>query len=221
VRVSGARAAHPHDHRLIIVPARGTSEKGSARREEILTTALRVISERGYHGTTLRGIGRELGVEPAHLLYYFTSREDLLREVIQRWDAGSFAVAGEGADSLEVFSGAIAHNVEIRGVLHLYLGFAAEAVDPQHPAHAFFRDRFAVNVAELAAAIRTGQQEGSVLPELHPERTARMLMALADGLQLQALMDPAVDAPAELDAALDALFVDGVRRPIGRPAELR
>jgi len=208
------------DSRLDIVPSRGTSEKGSARREQILTTALRVISERGYHGTTLRGIGRELGVEPAHLLYYFDSREDLLREVIERWDAESLALGDANADALELYSKAVKNNVSIRGVLHLYLAFAAEAVAPEHPAHTFFRDRFAVNVREISAAIRTGQVDGSVLPDLHPERTARLLIALADGLQLQALMDPDVDAPAELDAALDALFVSGERTAIDRPTDL-
>ncbi|WP_243076429.1 TetR/AcrR family transcriptional regulator [Microbacterium sp. SS28] len=203
------------------MPTKGTYAKGSARREEILATALQVIAEKGYHGTTLRGIGRELGVEPAHILYYFASREDLLREVIERWDAVSLTEPEPDADALEAFAAAIRRNLSIRGIVHLYLAFAAEAIDVEHPAHAFFRDRFTSVVEELAATIAFGQEAGSIRPELDPDRTARQLVALADGLQLQALMDSTADAPTDLEATLDSLFVGGRRVRLARPYQLR
>lgn len=202
------------------MPSRGTYAKGSARREEILATALRVIAEKGYHRATLRGIGRELGIEPAHILYYFESREDLLREVVERWDAGSLADAGSGADSIEVFVSAIRHNLEIRGIVHLYLSFATEAIEAGHPAHEFFRSRFARATEELAATLRAGQQEGLVRAEIDAVRSARLIIAMADGLQLQSLIDPAIDAPSDLEAAIDDLFVARHRVAIDRPSQL-
>ncbi|GAA1924656.1 hypothetical protein GCM10009775_16200 [Microbacterium aoyamense] len=199
--------------------SRGSYAKGSARREEILATAVRVVSEKGYPGATLRGIGRELGIEPAHILYYFGSREELLQEVLEAWDAGSLDAVEEGADALAVYAAAIRNNATIRGMVHVYLSFAAEAVNPAHPAHDYFRRRFALSVQELSAAVRSGQESGVIRAEVDPERTARMLIALADGLQLQALMEPAVDASADLDAAIDGLFIVGSRIPIERSAQ--
>lgn len=194
--------------------------KGHARREEILDTALRVIAENGYHGTSLRGIGRELGMQPANILHYFDSREDLLREVIELWDATNLEAARAGADALQVYVDSIRRNLTIRGVVHLYLAFAAEAVDKGHPAHDFFRDRFALSVRELSAALTAGQEAGQVRNTIDPGRAARAIIALCDGLQLQSLVDPAVDAIADLEAAIDDLFVSGERSPIARPARL-
>jgi AcrR family transcriptional regulator len=200
------------------MPAQGTYAKGTARREEILNTALDVISTTGYHRASLRAIGRELGIEPAHILYYFGSRENLLREVITRWGEHSHALNADDADALEVYVRAIRKNLTIRGVVHLYLAFATEAVDQDHPAHSFFRDRFEHLAQELAATLERGIEQGIVRPELDPGRTARLLIALADGLQLQSLLDVDMDVPGDLEFAIDDLFVKGRRLPIDRPA---
>jgi AcrR family transcriptional regulator len=197
------------------VARKGTYSKGSSRREEILATALRVITENGYHKTTLRGIGRELGAEPSHILYYFDSREHLLREVIERWDAGSWAETDvDSTDTLALLVAAIRRNVARHGIVHLYLAFAIEAVDADHPAHEFFRQRFDALSDELAALLQAGKDGGLVRADVNPRLAGRMLIALADGLQLQALIDPEVDAPADLEYAIDDLFVAGVRTSI-------
>ena len=200
--------------------SRGAYAKGTQRRQEILDTALDVIARNGYHRTTLRGIGRELGIEPAHILYYFDSREGLLVEVIEGWDRENLRLAGHEADALSVYASALRHNVSIRGIVHLYLAFAAEAAEPAHPAHEFFRRRFAQNVIGLADTIGRGVGVGLIRPELDPERTARMLISLADGLQLQALMDDRIDAPGDLESAIDALFIGGRRMDVPGPPRL-
>ncbi|QKJ18381.1 TetR/AcrR family transcriptional regulator [Microbacterium hominis] len=198
------------------MPARRTSAKGAARREQILATALRVIGEQGFRAATLRGIARAAGMETAHVLYYFGSREGLLREVIERWDAGATATAAAagGADALEVYAAAVRRNLSVRGAMHLHLSFAAEAVDADHAAHTFFRDRFARTERGIADALCAGQEAGLVRADLDPARAARLLVALADGLQLQSLMDTDLDVRADIDAALDDLFTGGKRVPL-------
>ena len=39
------------------------------------------FAERGWAGTTLRGIARDVGVDPALVHYYFSSKEELLDAV--------------------------------------------------------------------------------------------------------------------------------------------
>ncbi|MBO0511798.1 TetR family transcriptional regulator C-terminal domain-containing protein, partial [Streptomyces beijiangensis] len=63
----------------------------------------------------------------------------------------------------------------------------------QHPAHAFFRDRYAVSRTITADTLRKLQEEGRLSPGLDPERLALMVFALIDGLQMQWLHDPDVD----------------------------
>lgn len=190
------------------------SRKGAARRESILRTAFDVISRGGYKEATLGAIARELQLDTPNLLYYFDTREDLLREVLERWAAETLEELADGVDFLEYFRRAVHRDLSIRGVVHLYLSFAAEAVDDEHPAHPFFRNRFAIVADYLEAVLIAGQEAGLIKPEIDPAVHARILIAIADGLQLQALLDPSVDAPADLDVALASLFISGRQEPI-------
>lgn len=156
---------------------RGPYAKGAERREEILASAISVIAERGFRGATLAAVGREIGIEPAHILYYFGSREGLLRAVVERWDQDNDPRL-TGLDILHGYVPAMRHNQRIRGVVQLYLAFAVEAVEEGHPAREFFRQRFHLTRLALADAIRDGQESGAVVAELDPDRTAMHLIAL-------------------------------------------
>ncbi|MFV0253488.1 MAG: TetR/AcrR family transcriptional regulator [Beutenbergiaceae bacterium] len=198
---------------------RGSYAKGSARREQILSMTLRVIADKGYAAATLRGIGRELGIEPAHILYYFGTREDLLIEVIRRWDLENLGQSPLEADALAAFSAATRRNAGIRGIVQMYLAFATEASEAGHPAHDFIHARYARIVHALAGAIESGQRAGLIRRQLAPAHAARNLIAVSDGLQLQALVDATIDAPQALDAAIDAIFIGGTRLPIDAPMD--
>jgi AcrR family transcriptional regulator len=184
------------------------SPKGAARREQILQTAMEGLAADGYRNTSIRGIGRVLGLEPAHILYYFDSREELLQKVIERWDEDAMAHLGtqSGPDeALDSYVETIRHNLQIPGIVHLYLTFAAEAVHPDHSSHEFFRQRFERVRAILEEGIRFEQASGRIEPGLDAGLESRKLVALADGLQLQALIEPGIDAPADLEAAVAEL----------------
>lgn len=186
----------------------GTSAKGAARREQILATAMECLGKDGYRNTSLRGIGRELDIEPAHILYYFDSREDLLQKVIERWDETTTAAVGGAAvpdHALDIYVAAVRHNQSIPGIVHLYLTLAAEAVHPDHSAHAFFVDRFRTVRELLREGIRFEQDAGRIDAALDADLEARKLIALADGLQLQGFTDPTIDASGDLEAAVAAL----------------
>lgn len=181
--------------------------KGLARREEILTGLMAALDRGELRNPSLKAIGRTLGLEPAHILYYFGSREALMEAVIRRWDADNATRGndGDGALSLDGFTDVVRANLARPGVVHLYLAFAAEAVDPLHPAHDFVQARFERVKSSLAAAIRREQASGTIATGQDPDIEARLLIALADGLQLQSLIDPQVDAVRHIRAAVAAL----------------
>jgi AcrR family transcriptional regulator len=181
------------------------SARAAARREEILTALMEKIARKELLNPSLREIGRALEMEAAHLLYYFASREELLECVIMRWDEQSHASVGRDGSTLDSFADQVVRNMAIPGIMHLYLSFAAEAVDPAHPAHDFFLKRFAEVGAMLERNIRREQEAGIIAPEVDPARQARQLIALSDGLQLQSLVNAQVDAAGDLRDAIRAL----------------
>jgi AcrR family transcriptional regulator len=49
----------------------------------ILATGLLLFARTGYHGTSIRDIGEELGLKAANLYAHFTSKEHLLAELVR------------------------------------------------------------------------------------------------------------------------------------------
>lgn len=190
---------------------RGSYAKGIAKREEILTTALDVIARNGYGRASVRELADAVGLSQAGLLHYFSSKEELFAEILRKRDevdAATFeAAAGEANPQalVEGFAGLIRHNADVPGLVQLYTRLSAEATDPAHPAHEFFAERFRQFRKYSAEGIRNAQASGALPADLDPERVATMLMALADGLQTQWLMDPDVDMADHIEEFLAIL----------------
>lgn len=188
---------------------RGGYAKGAARRAEILATALVIIGRDGYRNTTLRAIGKALGMEPAHILYYFKSREELLEEVIRSWDEQHktrAAEAGYTGFDLDWWVRSVPRNMEIPGLIRLYTVFTAEAAEPEHPSHVFMQQRLDDLKSALVETLVGMRESGRLAGDRDPVSLANALIALTDGLQLQWLLDRSLDLPAELERGVTALL---------------
>jgi Transcriptional regulator len=188
---------------------RGPYAKGQERRDEILRAAVEVISREGYRGASLSQIGRSIGIDSAHIIYYFSSREVLLQEVLRNWDDDNAAQTAGGKDIFEWMVASARRNTKTPGLVQLYTAFAAEAADPGHPAHDFFRARFTTLQGYIADEIRRRQKAGSVAPELDADHAAMMLIAQSDGLQVRWLVDRSIDMAASLATEIDLLLGNG------------
>lgn len=187
--------------------SRRRSQKGLERREEIVRAAFDVLSRDGYTKTSLGQIGRAIGIESAHILYYFSTREELLEEVLRRWgsvdgfpEPGTIGLFAQWIDTVR-------RNLDNPGIVQLYTALAAESVDPSHVAHAFFRKRFALLEERIAAEIAQRQREGLTPASVDPRATATDLIALSDGLQVRWLTDRDFDMVGALEF--------GIRNAIG------
>jgi AcrR family transcriptional regulator len=56
-----------------------------ARREQLIHTAWRLFSEKGYRGTSVRDIARATGVNEALLYHYFSGKGALFRAVLEHY----------------------------------------------------------------------------------------------------------------------------------------
>lgn len=171
------------------------------RREQIIEVATNLFAEVGYRSTSLRDIAAAVGITHPGLLYHFHTKEELLQAVLQRReDVGTvrFHLEPERATQepmalLVGTVGQIAHNQsEERGLTSLFSMLAAEATDPQHPAHDFFAHRYTELVETTAATITALREQGAFVDDCpDPRLLAQSFVAMWDGLQLQYLYDPA------------------------------
>lgn len=83
-------------------------------RLEIRRTAKRLFKEKGYAGTSMRDLAREVGIEAASLYNHLSSKEELLKEICfemaaQFFDAFQQAVQEDTAPSTRLKSAINAH----------------------------------------------------------------------------------------------------------------
>lgn len=186
------------------VVARGSYPKGRARRQQILDAALIVFGRSGFHSGSIREIAKRVGLTPAGLLHHFASKEELFTEVLRQRDLKVREAAGDVSEStlLEQMRKVVAYNQTTRGLTSLYTVIAAEATDSEHPAHAFFAERYASTAASSEEVLAEAQRDGLIRPDLDVRHASRLITAVMDGLQQQWLLDETVDMAAAFDEFL-------------------
>ncbi|MEU0405803.1 helix-turn-helix domain-containing protein [Streptomyces sp. NPDC006197] len=195
---------------------RGPYAKTSAKREKILEAALAAYAEAGSRKVSVRDIAKRVGMTDAGVLHHFGSREALLTAVLQARDAAARAAHGSAADDLRAGLDIVTHNASTPGLVKLFVDVAAAAAETDHPAHAFFEERYADGRRGLAEQLdrHARDPEAPHAPEpvtpVDPEWAARILLAATDGLQLQWLLEPDIDMAADL-AALYGVLMEALR----------
>ncbi len=173
--------------------SRGPYAKGVAKRDEILTVALDLFSRQGYDRTSFREVARATGLTQAGLLHHFGSKEELFVEVLRRRDArneGRYDVDRGQPLTVEGLISVVGNNADEPGLVRLYVAMSSESTDAESDAREFFEQRFRKLIAGIADDVREKQKAGEIASDLDPEVVASLLIAAADGLQIQWLLDP-------------------------------
>jgi AcrR family transcriptional regulator len=187
-RAAGARSKSPTQRR-----PRGSYAKTPERRFAILDAALAVFAERGYRAGSLRDVAERVGMSEAGLLHHFPNKSSLLAAVLERRDERSYEIVPlRETDGIETIVGLVRlaeYNASVPGVVELYCALSAEATSPDHPAHAYFVERYALVRDRLRIAFENIEADGLLVEDITPEHAARSTIALMDGLQVQWLLD--------------------------------
>jgi AcrR family transcriptional regulator len=201
-------------------------QQKAATRLRLLEAAETVFARRGFHGASVDEIAREAGATTGALYANFAGKEDLFLELFDHTMAqdvrGYSEASGAGATLEEAARAGADRWMEVLserpGYFPLFIEFWACAVrEPR------VRRRFAERVAAFRLA--TGQivaigAEASGI-ELEPEYVERLgtfVNALANGLALEKLVDPAA-VPDELFGDLLVLVFNGFEALAGRTTE--
>jgi AcrR family transcriptional regulator len=124
-------------------------------RAAIIEAALRLFREIGYEATTMRAIAREAGVSTGNAYYYFSSKEELIREFYARSQAEHEAACQALLDSETDFAARLRGTLRAQiDVLNPYHEFAAKyfkhAAEPSSPLSPFSSQSSAARDAAIA-----------------------------------------------------------------------
>jgi AcrR family transcriptional regulator len=161
----------------------------------IVEATCRVIGREGPSGLRMGGVAREAGVSKALVHYYFATRRELLRAAFlyseDRANArleAELALLETGAERLERF---LVLDLDNEPVFHENRALWSEAWslmrldDELRPEVERLYRAWAARLAEL---VEEGHGDGSIPSAVQPERLARRLAALVDGLESQLLI---------------------------------
>jgi len=194
---------------MTVMGTRGMYSKSLARREEILTTALKVIADRGFNSATLRDLADAANLSITGLVHHFGTKEALLTEVLRRRDEDTSTRYIEGARSaremMERLEGLISYNASVPGLMKLYTNLSADATSPDHPGHEYFLERYEASRRLGQEAIEDLQESGALPKHFDAESLGVLITAALDGLQLQLLYNPDLDMSRYLNTLGDLL----------------
>ena len=165
------------------------------RRQVLADAAARVIAQSGLGGATLRDVAAEAGLTTGALTHYFADKRELLLFTLQgsldrRRSTHPWASTDDALNDLGVFlDGVLPIGDASRLHWMVTIAFASQAAgDPdlaavQREAYRHFRR----SVREL---VSRAIEQGHLPTGLDPLTEAEALIALTDGIAVQALFDP-------------------------------
>lgn len=200
-------------------PGRPRGSDGAATRARIVAASLELFARQGFRATALAQIAKGADLSPTALTHHFPHKEALLTEVLalrdQRDRDDLIALepcAPEGWRALERLGRLVLLNSTRPQLVRLYVTVSSEALDADHPAHAWAQRHYAEARQAIVDDLASGVRAGTVAPETPTEQVASSALAMMDGLQTQWLL-----SGGTLDmASAFATYVQTLHQAYGR-----
>lgn len=157
-------------------------------RDEIVAAAGRMFAQKGYHGTSMRDLGKEIGLLGSSLYSHIDSKEDLLVEVVDEGarlflESSDRAVAGGGgaADQLQsLVAGHVDVVLDHLDVVRTYLN-EARMLDESHRERVLAaRDSYE---RTFRTVIASGMGEGVFRTDLDPKIAAIFILSVLNAIE--------------------------------------
>lgn len=161
---------------------------------EILNASTLVFGKYGYNGGSLSQIAKHLDIGESGILHHFKTKANLLAAVLKHRDQQGIERSGlqgqDGIDFIKSWLAMIEFNMSDPGNVELYCIISAEATAISHPAHDYFQTRYETITNFAVEAFTALSELGYLNKGQDPRILAQTLVALADGLQVQWLLNP-------------------------------
>ena len=181
--------------------------------ESVLRGAVKVFNERGYDGTSMEDLSRELGITKSAIYHHVAGKEELLLLAVDRALNGLFALLDDIA-ALDASAMTRLEELARRSVLLLVreLPFVTLLLrvrgNTKAERQALARRRsFDAAVADLVAEAR---DEGDLRPDVDPALVARLLYGMINSVS-EWYRPRGAGRPAELADIIVTVAFDGLR----------
>lgn len=211
-RASGRPPSDPGSGRPASRPAGpARTARGERRRRRLVDAAADLLEQEGFEAISHRAVAARAGLPLAATTYYFRSLDDLIAAALAQLGGSFVARAAELVASYR--PGPRTPENVARTVVDLVAG-GGEVVDPARLLTVYERYVQAGRHPHLRPVVRAWTDQLAELVGVVLERAgypaerplARTLVALVDGLLLDALIEGRHDTPARAAEALSALL---------------
>jgi AcrR family transcriptional regulator len=185
-------------------------------REDVVAAAGRLFAERGYSGTSMRDLGRELGLLGSSLYAHVESKQDLLVEVVEEgarmFRASAERAIADGGPARDRLARLVAGHVAVvlanRDVVRTFLNEARMLDDAHRGRVIAARDSYE---AVFRQVIGDGIADGSFRPDADPKLSSIFVLSVLNAIERWYRSDGEV-GPEDLVAALDTFLLAALNR---------
>jgi len=177
-------------------------------RADVVTAAGRLFAERGYHGTSMRDLGRELGLLGSSLYAHVESKQDLLVEVVEEGarlfqDSADRALA-IGGSTAERLRGLVEGHIDVvldnQDVVRTFLN-EARMLDEEHRARVIAaRDAYE---ADFRAVIAEGAADRTFRPDVEPKLASILILSILNAVERWYRPDGMLDRAGLVDVIVN------------------
>lgn len=186
-------------------------------RADVVQAAGRLFAARGYHGTSMRDLGRELGLQGSSLYSHIRSKEDLLVDVVQRaadlFESSAERATAHAGDERATLRALIAGHVDVLldhvDEARTFLNEARSLDDPHRERVLAARDSYEQVFRDVLVR---GVSSGAFRSDLDPVVTGILLLSILNSVDRWYRPDGRLDRDQLVDAILD-FALTGVGAP--------
>lgn len=188
------------------VRRRGPYAATANRRAQIVRAALAGFAEHGYERASLRDIAARAGMTHAALLRHFSGKDELLLTALAQHEADEEALAARIAEAKlppgRILGAVLADEFAHAEYQRNWMALAVAATSPEHPAHDFFVGRsHRLRTRFTSSTLATADGGASFTAD----EKVTLVLAMMDGLRIQALLDPTRDLLGPLEKFMELI----------------
>ncbi|MDC9622868.1 TetR/AcrR family transcriptional regulator [Xenorhabdus sp. XENO-7] len=167
-------------------------EQHEGKRQEILAAAHRCFLRNGLQGASISMICKEAAMSPGHLYHYFPSKDTIIEQMANDYLSQLHAHFSSHAEGEQTATVLLSELWSMKGwddLSHCRILFELLAEAGRNERIRAILKENTDGVRELlSATLKAGQSRGEVDPELDPQHTSAVLVAILDAAPMLPLM---------------------------------
>lgn len=161
-----------------------------------------------FHEAHAGMVADRMDITVDELHQHFPSWDGLVLAALDRWNGNRMdEVTREvgGGPTVDLLRAIVASNAEDPALMRLLVALLSVAGNPAHPMATYLRSRYQLFTSQIRRGLEHDIAVGRAPHTMDPRRGAEQLLALYEGLQLQAMLRSDLDLVPAFDRAVARL----------------